>query len=361
MVNYYLDPETIYYRAAILNDKEIAWLDKGMNGPAPFSAQDILTILELDSMCFIAAGDKEYRCLSDVAEVLQAIRTPEFEAYRKRASWVWMCLSFAEYFYGYIPMEHMLNLVNCKRGFRMDEEELIEIFDHFPRERVFSIRFNDYILELFLALEMDEFAALRNEQADKAFYIPSVDEVIEFYETHALLSDHPYQKMLRFLEKEMGVDHMVAKGLLEDLWNFLSSDADFHGTMQWFWDQFEFENDQQIEKIIELYMKLANGTRMRANRGHKPGELHAKAKMRPGQKPVIQAGSTKTANLLSEIAPELQQMGFSLDLDSNADSMSVIGFPNGMNSQPVVSEKKIYPNDPCPCGSGKKYKKCCGR
>ena len=24
-------------------------------------------------------------------------------------------------------------------------------------------------------------------------------------------------------------------------------------------------------------------------------------------------------------------------------------------------EKKVYPNDPCPCGSGKKYKKCCGR
>ena len=22
---------------------------------------------------------------------------------------------------------------------------------------------------------------------------------------------------------------------------------------------------------------------------------------------------------------------------------------------------KIYPNDPCPCGSGKKYKQCCGR
>ena len=24
-------------------------------------------------------------------------------------------------------------------------------------------------------------------------------------------------------------------------------------------------------------------------------------------------------------------------------------------------EDKIYPNDPCPCGSGKKYKQCCGR
>ena len=28
---------------------------------------------------------------------------------------------------------------------------------------------------------------------------------------------------------------------------------------------------------------------------------------------------------------------------------------------PVVKAEKIYPNDPCPCGSGKKYKKCCGR
>ena len=27
----------------------------------------------------------------------------------------------------------------------------------------------------------------------------------------------------------------------------------------------------------------------------------------------------------------------------------------------VRSEKKVYPNDPCPCGSGKKYKQCCGR
>ena len=27
----------------------------------------------------------------------------------------------------------------------------------------------------------------------------------------------------------------------------------------------------------------------------------------------------------------------------------------------IRKEKKIFPNDPCPCGSGKKYKKCCGK
>ncbi len=31
------------------------------------------------------------------------------------------------------------------------------------------------------------------------------------------------------------------------------------------------------------------------------------------------------------------------------------------NSKTVKNAVKIYPNDPCPCGSGKKYKKCHGR
>ena len=30
-------------------------------------------------------------------------------------------------------------------------------------------------------------------------------------------------------------------------------------------------------------------------------------------------------------------------------------------STTIRKPAKVYPNDPCPCGSGKKYKKCCGR
>ena len=29
--------------------------------------------------------------------------------------------------------------------------------------------------------------------------------------------------------------------------------------------------------------------------------------------------------------------------------------------KPVVNTNKVGRNDPCPCGSGKKYKQCCGR
>lgn len=33
---------------------------------------------------------------------------------------------------------------------------------------------------------------------------------------------------------------------------------------------------------------------------------------------------------------------------------------NQKKSNTVVKDKKVGRNDPCPCGSGKKYKKCCG-
>jgi preprotein translocase subunit SecA len=29
--------------------------------------------------------------------------------------------------------------------------------------------------------------------------------------------------------------------------------------------------------------------------------------------------------------------------------------------QPIHKEQEVGRNDPCPCGSGKKYKKCCGK
>ena len=31
------------------------------------------------------------------------------------------------------------------------------------------------------------------------------------------------------------------------------------------------------------------------------------------------------------------------------------------SSTTIIKGDRVYPNDPCPCGSGKKYKKCCGK
>jgi hypothetical protein len=41
-------------------------------------------------------------------------------------------------------------------------------------------------------------------------------------------------------------------------------------------------------------------------------------------------------------------------------SISMVGTESATQQQPVLKGKQAGRNDPCPCGSGKKYKKCCG-
>ena len=43
-----------------------------------------------------------------------------------------------------------------------------------------------------------------------------------------------------------------------------------------------------------------------------------------------------------------------------AELQFVGGDGSAAGQQPVVKGDKVGRNDPCPCGSGKKYKKCCG-
>lgn len=47
-------------------------------------------------------------------------------------------------------------------------------------------------------------------------------------------------------------------------------------------------------------------------------------------------------------------------VENAPDEFSSIEFPTGLNGPAIKKKIKVYPNDPCPCGSGKKYKKCCG-
>lgn len=56
-----------------------------------------------------------------------------------------------------------------------------------------------------------------------------------------------------------------------------------------------------------------------------------------------------------------REMGMTVDLEGNDDTVTTAMYTRGPGGNVIRIGKKIYPNDPCPCGSGKKYKKCCGR
>lgn len=53
---------------------------------------------------------------------------------------------------------------------------------------------------------------------------------------------------------------------------------------------------------------------------------------------------------------ELEQWGAIFDEEKRKEL-----YKEQKSSTTIRKEAKVYPNDPCPCGSGKKYKQCCGR
>ena len=57
-----------------------------------------------------------------------------------------------------------------------------------------------------------------------------------------------------------------------------------------------------------------------------------------------------------EEAPQREQVA-----EETSAGAASAGDETVREKQPVHKQKKPGRNDPCPCGSGLKYKKCCGR
>ena len=79
----------------------------------------------------------------------------------------------------------------------------------------------------------------------------------------------------------------------------------------------------------------------------------------------IKEGYETFDNMLNKINQEISIYLISAEIRQNTERKEVakpIADNSGESkSQPIKKKDKVGRNDPCPCGSGKKYKNCCGR
>ncbi|PMG70531.1 zinc chelation protein SecC [Shewanella sp. 10N.286.51.B7] len=72
--------------------------------------------------------------------------------------------------------------------------------------------------------------------------------------------------------------------------------------------------------------------------------------------------SVQTETRMQEVQQMVEQRKLLANITVNSDVAEDILQLEGILNKPtaVTAEAKINRNDPCTCGSGKKYKKCCG-
>ena len=125
-----------------------------------------------------------------------------------------------------------------------------------------------------------------------------------------------------------------------------------------------FRSDRDMNRFVELYSKFNNTTRMPCNRGYTPDEMmqmtppeerFKSLSLGPNIRKSLQTGEMDIEDFRKQI--------LTMELPSEAMRFDLLKQLAGIKPSTPQPEKqkKIGRNDPCPCGSGKKYKRCCGK
>lgn len=318
-----LKPEVMEKELLRLNEWEFRAFEEATKKGLFYVEENEWTDLEWASdIGYLAVYDDGYAEVpSEVSAVFKKICTPEFCELQKKRSWLSACMVMVEYLYGTAPARVVYRMYRRRKECRVSFEEFIELFQSVPKEENICVLDGDRISLRGLLEEKEIYHMLLDRQGNREFYIPFEEEIVDCT-YHGYPSQAPvYKRIQHLLTEELGMDIELAEAYLCEIYRVYYTG----GLMSEAMDQLNknsviFETQKQAREMAELLMEAYNTTRKVELCGHTPDE---------------------------------EDMG-------NRRNETV--FP-GMfqNNIPVSSNKKVYPNDPCPCGSGKKYKKCCGR
>lgn len=365
-------------RLSCLTKEQMQLFRKACVTPQDVSINEIMDGIQLYRywIGYFEDPTDKFCVFEDVEEIFQQIDDEAFRAEQYKKGWMMKCIQFFINYYGIAPVEIIYELYKLKVKDTVDE--MIDMLWEMPVDMVESCiltmerlgmqgwpKDNPIYSEkgLFIhipVLEDKEFNYLLDRQMDKEFYIPSVQQIDEICRTGYEASSVAYKKLETFFMKKLSLTYEQAVSWCLQVWaNSYEGESPAVVINKMTDANVVFDSNELIEELMGLLMSAHNNTRMKENRGHKPNEL-ARREFAGGM-PTIVPGSSHAAAILKDAAPQLQAMGIPFDLNEGADIIQTTIFPNGLNGETITSEKKVYPNDPCPCGSGKKYKKCCGR
>lgn len=370
--------EVFRSRLACLTKEQLAFFRKACDRPQDVSVNEVMNSMQLYRYwlgAFEESTDRFY-AFDEVAETFKKVDDEAFRKEQYKKGWMIKCVQFFINYYGIAPVEIIYEMYKLKVKDTIDE--MTDMLWEMPVDIVESSIFSMETLELqdrpeddpiysfkgllihIPILEYEEFVYLLEQQMDKGFYIPSVQQIEEIYNIGYEASSLAYKKLENFFMRKMKMQYEHAVTWCLQVWANSyegNSPADIINRLSE--SDIEFESEKQMDEFVKLLMDAHNSTRMKENRGHNPNEL-SRRKFASGM-PTVVPGSSHAAEILRDTVPYLNDMGVTVDLESNADTITATMYPNGLEGSAVRAKKKIYPNDLCPCGSGKKYKKCCGR
>ena len=377
IVDTFCAEEMLRSRLACLTKEQMDLFRKACISPTAVSVNEVVDAMQLCRywIGYFEDPTDRFCVFEDVAVAFSKIDDKAFQLKQCRKGWLVKCIHFFIQYYGIAPIEVIYEMYRQKVKDSIDEmigmlwEMPVDIVESclftmdklgmegWPKENPLYSEKGIFVhLQLF---EDAEFDYLLRQQMDKDFYIPSAQQIDEICRIGYEASSSAYKKLESFFTKKLKFSYEQAVTWCLQVWaNSYEGESPSKIINKMTEANIEFE-EKMINELLELLVAAHNNTRMKENRGYKPSEMVRKKSV--DKMPTIVPASSNAAAILKDAAPQLEAMGVPVDLNGNTDVIQTTMFPSGLNGEPIRVEKKIYPNDPCPCGSGKKYKKCCGK
>lgn len=226
--------------------------------------------------------------------------------------------------YGTIDYPKFLEIYNEQNGTNISIDELQVLFKDTSYVKQLE---KSYVYVKKEALVHDaieysgepELSNLLRSMAGKPFYVPEKEELLryidEFYYEKTSFQE---QLAMKLAEDFFGGSTIMIKDEMDDLIHEIQVvQNNPREVIREFFGRFEMKDVNQMNEYAHMLTMISNSTRIWGNRGHTSMEL------------------------------------FSME------QSHLLPLPDATSQR--SENQKIGRNAPCPCGSGKKYKKCCGK
>ncbi|PWM02817.1 MAG: hypothetical protein DBY01_05260 [Eubacterium ventriosum] len=274
----------------------------------------------LHGLCYLhfITGNRSLSCSvpPEIRTVYDSLVTDGLIQRKKHYDQLHLYALAAANLYGVISQDDFVALFNSQNEDNTSKEEL---FDALIRHIVVDAGYcfwDKYIVDI--GFEDNGFADVSDLLAqigDKPRYIPEKEEFLKYADWRYFEHNEHSRNLGDYLIHACGVAPLLVPKIVTELHESCMLSESFQNRFDLLAEHgIEFDGDQ-LNEFIRLLSAFDNSTRLWSNNGHSPNEI------------------------------------FSLYEQKN------------LSPRPNQSTKKakIGRNDPCPCGSGLKYKKCCGR
>ncbi|PTQ85979.1 SEC-C motif-containing protein [Trichococcus patagoniensis] len=229
--------------------------------------------------------------------------------------------------YGMIQKDILVEIYNTQNEEPISIGEVEAYLENPPAElkKGHTYPHQDYFVHETI-LEFNDFEPMLQKKGNKPFYVPAKEELLRYTDDRYFEKSAAYRALYRFVKKNLFKgNELRTKDLCEEIHDGFAIDLG----MQFVSKALEradvvFDSEQQAQEMMSLVMEMSNHIRLWEHNGNTPQEIFEEFEK-----------------------PHLRPLP---DKPYRARAVNVF---------PFEKKVKIGRNDPCPCGSGKKYKNCC--